>query len=77
MDFKSGKAIYREHFVQTSAYRELLRENGYDTQRIRILRIGRDETEGFEERVVSDSRKFFDIFTHLLAIYYDEKEINW
>ena len=77
IDFKTGKAIYPEYFVQTAAYRELLKENGFETKRIRILRIGRDETEGFEERVLTDSRKYFQIFTDLLDIYYIKKELKW
>lgn len=77
IDFKTGKAVYEEYFVQTSAYRELLKENGFDAKRIRILRIGRDETEGFEERVVTDSGKYFKIFQDLLDIYYTKKELGW
>lgn len=77
IDFKTGKAVYEEYFVQTAAYRELLKENGFDTKRIRILRIGRDETEGFEERVMTDSSKYFAIFQNLLNIYYLKKELGW
>ena len=77
IDFKTGSAVYPEYFVQTAAYRKLLEENGFDVKRIRILRIGRDETEGFEERVVSDSRKYFEIFEHLLGIYYLKRDLNW
>ena len=77
IDFKTGKAVYEEYFVQTAAYRKLLEENGFDVRRIRILRIGRDETEGFEERVMTDSRKYFGIFENLLNIYYLKKELNW
>lgn len=77
IDFKTGKAVYEEYFVQTSAYRELLKENGFDAKRIRILRIGRDETEGFEERVVTDSTKYFKIFQDLLDIYYLKRELGW
>lgn len=77
IDFKTGKAVYEEYFVQTAAYRKLLEEEGIEVSRIRILRIGRDETEGFEERVITDSRKYFEIFEHLLGIYYLKKELNW
>lgn len=77
LDFKTGKAIYEEYFVQTSAYAELLRENGYPVEEVRILRVGRDETEGFEERAVKDTRKWFSVFENLLNIYYLKKELNW
>lgn len=77
LDFKTGKAIYEEYFVQLAAYAELLRENDLPVSEIRILRVGRDETEGFEERSVSDTRKWFEIFRHLLDVYYLKKELGW
>lgn len=77
LDFKTGKAIYEEYFVQLAAYAELLRENGYPVEQVRILRVGRDETEGFEERSVADTRKWFEIFKKLLDIYYIKKELGW
>lgn len=77
LDFKTGKAIYDEYFVQTAAYANLLSENGYKVDEIRILRVGRDETEGFEERSIKDARPYFNIFSNLLDIYYIKKELGW
>lgn len=77
LDFKTGKAIYDEYFVQTAAYKELLLEAGHPVERVQILRIGRDETEGFEERAITDTSKYFKIFQNLLDIYYTKKELNW
>ena len=77
VDFKTGKAIYDEYFVQLAAYVNLLRENGYAVDNVRILRIGRDETEGFEERVVADTSTYFKIFASLLTVYYAKKEVGW
>ncbi|MBR5094117.1 MAG: hypothetical protein IK095_03395 [Oscillospiraceae bacterium] len=77
LDFKTGKAIYEEYFVQLAAYADLLREAGYPVEECRILRVGRDATEGFEERSVTDTRKWSQIFRHLLDIYYLKKELNW
>lgn len=77
LDFKTGKAIYEEYFVQLAAYAELLREAGHPVEECRILRVGRDETEGFEERSVSDTRKWFDIFQNLLNVYYLKKDLGW
>lgn len=77
LDFKTGKAIYEEYFVQLAAYAELLREAGLPVEECRILRIGRDETEGFEERSVKDTRKWFDIFSSLLNVYYLKKDLGW
>lgn len=77
LDFKTGKAIYPEYFVQLAAYAELLREAGHPVEECRILRIGRDETEGFEERSVADARKWSEIFYHLLQVYYLKKDVGW
>lgn len=77
LDFKTGKAIYEEHFVQTGAYAELLREAGHPVDRVQILRIGRDETEGFEERAITDTTDYFTIFTSLLNVYYTKRKLGW
>ncbi len=77
VDFKTGSGIYNEYFVQVAAYRELLVENGYPVEQIKILRIGRDETEGFEERTVTDSRDWFEIFENLLRVHYLKKKLKW
>lgn len=77
LDFKTGKAIYDEYFVQLSAYKELLIENGCPVEQCRILRVGRDETEGFEERTVTDTRLYYQIFQNLLDVYYLKKQLKW
>ena len=77
LDFKTGKAIYEEYFVQLAAYAELLREAGHPVEECRILRVGRDATEGFEERSVADTRKWFEVFQHLLGVYYLKKDLGW
>ena len=77
LEFKTGKAIYEEYFVQVSAYKELLIENGYPVEQVMILRVGRDETEGFEHRSITDTRKYFEIFKRLLDVYYLKKELGW
>ena len=77
LDIKTGKAVYEEYFVQLAAYRNLLEERGHPVNRCMILRIGRDETEGFEERTVTDTSKYFEIFRNLLNVYYIKKELGW
>ena len=59
------------------AIRELLEEHGYPVEEIKILRVGRDETEGFEERSITDSSKYFEIFQSLLKVYYIKRELGW
>ena len=62
LDFKTGKGIYPEYFYQLAAYEHLLAEAGYIIEISRILRIGRDEDEGFEERSVGKLGKQWKIF---------------
>ena len=76
LDFKTGKAIYPEMLHQLAAYEQLLVEAGKPTEVTRILRIGRDEDEGFEERLIGDTSKHLEIFKHCLAIYNLQKEIR-
>jgi len=74
VDYKTGKAIYPEHIYQVAAYRQLLEEHGHDVANVRILQIGRDETEGFSEKVVVSTTREWDLFTHCLAIYQLQKK---
>lgn len=76
IDLKTGKAIYGEMFYQLAGYRLLLEGNGYKASGARILRIGRNEDEGFEERVVKNLDKQTKVFLHCLGIYQLQKEIR-
>jgi len=76
IDHKTGKAIYGEMFHQLAAYRQLLIEQGYEVDNARILRIGRDQDEGFEERVITDLSKHWEIFKHCLGIYELQKAVR-
>jgi len=79
LDFKTGKAIYPEMLYQLAAYKELLADKptGLDVpDQCRILRIGRDSDEGFEERLITDTSKYWELFTHCLRIYELQKEIK-
>lgn len=51
-DIKTSKAIYDEQETQAVAYKMLLEENGYKVEQVKILRIGRDENEGFEDKKI-------------------------
>ena len=74
IDFKTGKAIYDEHFIQVAAYRMLLEEIGHKVDKAIIVRIGRDETEGFETRTITNFTTHEQIFKHLLVIHKLRKE---
>lgn len=78
VDFKTSKALYSEHIIQTAAYLHLARENGYRVGGTRIVRIGRTPEEGFEERVfrAQDLKAYWEIFRHALAIYRLKKQLG-
>lgn len=76
LDFKTGRAIYDEYFYQLAAYEQLLAEAGYLIEITRILRIGRDADEGFEERAIGNLDKHFELFRHCLDIYNLQKDIR-
>jgi hypothetical protein len=49
LDIKTSKAIYPEHYTQVGGgYKRLLTENNMPVESVRILRVGRKESEGFE-----------------------------
>lgn len=69
MDFKTGKGIYGTAFYQVAAYRQLACEIGHQVNHARILRIGRDDDEGFEERLIAKFDDEFQLFLKCLDIY--------
>jgi hypothetical protein len=69
IDFKTSKAVYSEMIHQLAAYRYLLIENHYPVEQVFILRIGRDETEGFEVKLAGNLDTHFELFTRCLEIY--------
>ena len=76
IDYKTGKAIYTEQFYQLAAYKNLLEEEGNKVNQCIILRLGRNEEEGFETKTMTDLSKQFEVFLSCLKIYQLTKEIN-
>jgi len=74
IDHKTGKAIYNEMFYQLAAYRQLLKEAGYQIANARILRIGREETGDFEERIAPNLEAAWGVFIRCLEIYNLQKQ---
>ena len=79
-DLKTGKTIYDDWYVQLIAYSYLLWENKYvnewDNLPSIILRIGRDETEGFEVGYGHHQTLLMEKFKALLHVYQLNKEIK-
>ena len=61
---------------QLAAYESLLFENQYLPTQTMILRIGRAEEEGFEERIYGNLDTAAILFLHALAVYNLQKEIK-
>lgn len=76
LDFKTGKAIYDEAFYQVAAYRKLLVEHGHEVEQVRILRIGKSEDEGFEDRMVGNLENYWEIFLSCQKIYELQKQVR-
>jgi len=76
IDHKTGKSIYDEMFYQLAAYKALLNEHGHDIKSCRILRIGRENTGDFEERIINDLDKQWQVFLACLSIYKLKRSIK-
>lgn len=76
IDFKTSRGIFPEMMIQLAAYRQLLVEHGYKVGQTTILRIGRTDDEGFEDRLVNELDKRWQIFLHALEIYRLQKEVR-
>jgi len=70
IDFKTGKGIYDNFWIQLAGYSILLNEHDIWPVRYRILNIPRANTEGFKEEDKSDLVPQKEIFKRLLDIYW-------
>ena len=76
VDYKTGKAIYPEMIYQLAAYKALLSEHNHIINQARILRIGRNDTEGFEEKQFINLDRAFELFLCCKRIYELQKEVK-
>lgn len=79
VDFKTGKAIYPEHFIQLSGYAPLLLDNNVTAKAIeefRVVNIPRGESEAFDEKLRTSLSAEWRIFKAALEIYYAKKEMD-
>jgi hypothetical protein len=79
LDLKTSSDLYPEHAFQLGAYWNLLREHGYTIKGARILRIGRSESEGFDDHVLSGVQvaNAFKVFRALLNLYWVKREAGY
>ncbi len=75
LDFKSS-GIYSDQYIQLSAYKNLLKENGKKVAHCKVLVVPNDKDKGFKEAQKEDVSVHFEIFKHCLEIYQLKKEIG-
>jgi len=76
IDLKTSKACYSEHHTQVCAYKMLLEEHNYIVDDVKILRIGRDESEGFDEYAVKNIDLHQQLFRKCIEIYKLQKQLR-
>ncbi len=78
VDYKTCKALYLEHFIQVSGYWHPLREHKYKVKNCAILRVGRNETEGFEYVPIPTKKLAlcWKLFKNCVSIYNLQKELR-
>ena len=82
LDFKTGKALYDESWYQLAAYNILVMEAYPEVgpiERFKLVRIGRDEDEGFEEPEMGPGLVLSlceSIFLHELGKHQDMKAMD-
>lgn len=71
-DFKTGKGIYDEYFIQVAGgYLLLLQENSHKVEKIQILNIPRSEDEAFQIKPLPENKWVVckEIFLNCLKTY--------
>lgn len=78
VDYKTSSSIYDTMISQVSAYKQLLEENGHKVEQCVILRIGRDDKEGFEYREISEKelKQGFKVFKSALKLHNEKKKFD-
>ncbi len=78
LDIKTAKAVYDSHFTQVAGYCLLLEDNNREVEDVRVLRIGRNEEEGFQCIGLSKKELVLhkDHFLDCLSIYNRNKLIR-
>ncbi len=80
-DIKTAKAIYGEHMTQVVGYRQLLDETMGKRllpacEQMRIIRVGREPGEGFEERPIDYPVERWELFLLCLQVYEMQKRVK-
>lgn len=79
LDFKTGKGVWPEHFIQLSAYSALINECRPELGKIeqyKVLNIPRAESESFDQKTKTALMAEWGIFQAALKIYTLKKSIQ-
>ena len=76
LDIKTSKGVYSEQRTQVVAYKKLLQENGHDVRDSRVIRIGRDENEGFDDILIGGEDLHWTRFLACLNLYRANKNVE-
>jgi len=76
LDIKTSKGVFDEMKTQVVAYKNLLEENGKTVGCCRIIRIGRDSNEGFEDVTIGSHDLHWTRFKACLALYWANQNIK-
>ena len=76
LDLKTGKGVYDDGHTQVTAYEHLLAENDRPVEDVRILRIGREESEGFDDIAVVNRDLHWKRFLACREVYELNKAIK-
>lgn len=74
VDYKTGRSLYPEYSYQLAGYRAILEEKGNSVEQCILIRVGRDEGEGFEEKIIKNTNIDYSIFSCCLSIYHLQKQ---
>lgn len=78
VDIKTSGNIYAEHVIQVAAYAQILKDEDYPVEDVRILRFSREDDDDHRDMSLSDRllEAGFEIFLRLRDIYDLQKEIK-
>ena len=68
IDFKTSRALYPEHVYQIAAYNQLCWINDIEIQGVRIIKIGRNCSEGFEDKIISSEELQYGEYVFICAL---------
>lgn len=76
LDIKTSKACYSEARSQVVAYGKLLEEHNFVIDEYRIIRVGRNEHEGFDDILIGGIELHWKRFLSCLQLYRDNKNLE-